>query len=95
MISVAKSDGILADYVVMGVFGKHYNTWYLTQQEELLLLSGNSNVRLHVRSVRFDAAIGLYKLGMGDGGDSQMDVYRQVNLKDVVSIKGRLQTVED
>ena len=36
-----------------------------------------------------------YELSMGDGGDSQLDVYRQVNLKDVVSIKGRLQTVED
>ena len=88
-------DEILADYVVMGVFGKHCNKWCLiTQQDEPVLLHGKNTVRLHVRRVEFDPHIGLYKLEVGDGSDSQSNVYRRVELKDVVMIKGKLEAVD-
>ena len=79
------------DYVVMGMFKKHYNKHFLLEQqdEKKLQDAQKEKTRLHVRKVMFDATLHMCKLE--EGGTK--DIYKQVKIGDVKSVKGKLQVV--
>jgi len=79
------------DHVVMGVFNKHYNKYFLVEQEDKKKLqeAQNDKTRLHVRKVMFDATLHMYKLEEGDTDCT----HKQVKIGDVKSVKGKLQLV--
>jgi len=79
------------DHVVMGVFNKHDNKYFLVEQEDKKKLqeAQNDKTRLHVRKVMFDATLHMYKLEEGDTDCT----HKQVKIGDVKSVKGKLQLV--
>ena len=87
VISLPTGTDSKADYAVMGVYGKHYNKWYLTQQDAPPKVDSKNTVRLHVRKVAYDVNMGLHKLV----NESGTDVYRQVDIKEVEQIRGKLE----
>ena len=91
MVTLTETDGSQSDYVVMGIYNKFYNKWYLMDQNKnkAVQLGDSSTVRLHVRKVKYDAAIGLHVKLTADGSNHK-DVHKQIDLSEVKSIKGRL-----
>ena len=85
------TDGLQADCVVVGIHSKFCNKWCLMDQNKnkAVQLGDSSTVRLHVRKVKYDAAIGLHVKLTADGSNHK-DVHKQIDLSEVKSIKGRL-----
>ena len=87
VVTLAGTDGSLADYVVMGI----YNKWFLVDQSKnkAVQLGDSSAVRLHVRKVKYDDTVDLHVKLTADGSNHK-DVHKQIELSEVKSIKGRL-----
>jgi hypothetical protein len=89
-----------ASYLVMGIFNKYYNKWFLITQDEAKekpMWTENmksSKYRLHVRMVVYNSAYGMYEYGVVDGvmgvAGSSENIYRLVNLHEIVGVEGKI-----
>ena len=77
---MADSDGEHVDYVVMGIYNKHYNMWFLMEQDDKCKLKEaqqkSGGVCLHVRKVLFDPIVDLYELVEGDGTERYTNKFK-------------------
>lgn len=89
--------------MVIGNFNKHYNKWFLMSQKDKEALAWEENkkkkvVRLHVRKIIIDPLTGLWKhVAVVDGstGSTANDVFKQVGVKEVVEVRGKLTLFEE
>jgi hypothetical protein len=101
VVITLKLDNGRALYVIMGMYNKHYNKWYLTQQKadglqlsvEQQKTQEDQQVRLHIRKVVFDSVYDMYTYDVGDGQTDQHDIYKQIKVNMVQAVKGRLKAV--
>ena len=80
-----KGNAPLCDYVVLGVFNKYYNKWFLPMEEQVesatwKLLMKTSEYWLHLRMVMFDSVSGNHQLAeIGDDSNTpDAMIYRMV-----------------
>ncbi len=83
------------DYVVLGVFNKHYNKWFLmdqTDKPELqkALACVKSPARIHLRRIELDEDVDAHKLVVLSNGIDPSSLCKQIVATDVLVVKGKL-----
>jgi hypothetical protein len=81
-----------ADYIIMGVYTKAYNKWFLSDQKDSPIWQPNlktSKHKLALRMVSFDAGYGMYQLTpVGEGVNTQQ-AYVMEWLHNISAVIGR------